>query len=96
LSYENKLKNMSNEALHLECVTFVDAVTGDDNNRKLSNPEEKDQANKIMIASIKRMDNDSNSIELLRSCTVTLQNIIKDSSEKYSDIPKQILKWKPK
>jgi predicted ATP-dependent serine protease len=96
LTYEKKLKKMSIEGLHLECVTFNDVITSNSNNGKLSTPEETDQANSLLIESIKRMENDSNSIELLRTCTATLQNIIKDSSDKYSDIPKQILKWKPK
>lgn len=86
---------MSNEGLHLECVTFNDVITNS-NNGRLSTPEEKVQANSLATESIKRMESDSNSIELLRTCTVTLQNIIKDSSDKYSDIPKTILKWEPK
>ncbi len=96
LTYEKKLKDMSIEGLHLECVTFNDVITSNSNNGKLSTPEEKAQANSIAMESIKRMEKDSNSIELLRTCTATLQNIIKDSSDKYSDIPKQILKWEPR
>lgn len=94
MKYEDKLKKMSNEGIHLECVTLIKEIT-DDSNGKLSTPKAKDLANSIMMESIKRMEKDDTSVTLLQSCTTSLQTIIKDSSEKYSDIPKKIIKWEP-
>jgi hypothetical protein len=108
LNYEDKFKNMSNKELHEkcmtlsnkelheECMTFFFEITNRKDKPVLLNAEEKTQANSIAIESIKRMENCTDSIDLLRSCAFALQNLIKESLDKESDIPPWIREWEPR
>ena len=71
-------------------------IKGEKNKSLLLNAEEKTQANSIAIESIKRMENCTDSIDLLRSCAFALQNLIKESLDKESDIPPWIREWEPR
>ena len=95
MNYEDKFKNMSNKELHEKCMTFFFEITNRKDKPVLLNAEEKTQANSIAIESIKRMENCTDSIDLLRSCAFALQNLIKESLDKESDIPPWIREWEP-
>ena len=58
--------------------------------------EEKDKAESLFRKSISRMENSTDSIDLLRSCAFALLNLIKESHDKENDIPSWIRDWKPK
>ena len=87
---------MSNKELHEKCMTFFFEITNRKDKPVLLNAEEKAQANSIAIESIKRMENCTDSIDLLRSCAFALLNLIKESHDKENDIPSWIRDWKPK
>ena len=96
MDYEDETKNMSIKELHGECMTFFFEITNRKDKPVLFNAEEKAQANTIAIESIKRMENCTDSIDLLRSCAFALQNLIKESLDKESDIPPWIREWEPR
>ncbi len=96
LEYENELKNMSHKNLHEECMTFFFDITSRKDKPVLLNAEEKNQAQSLFTESIKRMEKYTDSIELLRSCAIALQNLIKESLDTQSDVPPWIREWKPK
>jgi hypothetical protein len=96
IEYEDKFKSMSNKELHEECMTFFFDITARKDKPVLLNAEEKAHANSIAIESIKRMENCTDSIDLLRSCAFALQNLIKESVDNEGDIPPWIRDWEPK
>ena len=96
LIYINNLKNINDKELHEECMTFFFDITSREDKPVLLTAEEKDKAESLFTESIKRMEKNTNSIELLRSCASALQNLIKESLDKESDKPPWILEWKPK
>ncbi len=96
LDYEDEIKNTGNKELHEECMTFFFDITSRKDKPVLLTAEEKDKAEHLFRKSIKRMENSTDSIELLRSCAFALQNLIKESHDDESDIPSWIRHWKPK
>ena len=96
VDYEDETKNMSIKELHGECMTFFFDITSRKDKPVLLTAEEKDHAESLFRKSIKRMENCTDSIELLLSCAFALQNLIKESHDKEDNIPAWILDWKPK
>ena len=95
VDYEDETKNMSIKELHGECMTFF-FITSRKDKPVLLTAEEKDHAESLFRKSIKRMENCTDSIELLLSCAFALQNLIKESHDKEDNIPAWIRDWKPK
>ncbi len=96
VDYEDELNNMSIKELHEKCMTFFFDITSRKDKPVLLTAEEKDQAESLFRKSIKRMENCTDSIELLLSCAFALQNLIKESHDKENNIPSWIRDWKPK
>ena len=93
---EDEIRNMSNKELHEKCMTFFFEITNRKDKPVLLTAEEKDKAESLFRKSISRMENSTDSIDLLRSCAFALLNLIKESHDKENDIPSWIRDWKPK
>ncbi len=96
MTYEDELRNMSHKVLQKECTDFFQYITNRIDKPEVLSAEEKVKAESLVIESITRMEYDKNSIKLLETCTISVQNLILESYDKKSDIPSRIREWKPK
>ncbi len=93
--YKDKLKNMDDKELHKEAMNFFFDITGRKKKPVILNDEEKIQAESLFIESVNRMEKNTNSIELLRTCAFAIEKLIDEPHEEESDIISWIREWQP-
>ncbi len=96
LDYKDKLKNMSDKELHEEAMNFFFDVTARKKKPVILDDEEKLQAEYIVMESINRMEKNTDSIKLLRTCVFAIKELIDKPHGKESAIISWIRDWQPK
>ena len=96
LNYKDKLKKMSDKELHEEAMTYFFDITGRKKKPVSLNDEEKVQAESLFIESINRMEKNTESIELLRTCAFAIKKLIDEPHDEESNIMSWIRDWQPR
>ncbi len=96
LDYKNELENMSDKELKEEAMTFFFDITERKKKPVILNDEEKVRAESLFIESINRMEKNTDSIELLKTCAFAIKALLDKPHEEESEIISWIRDWKPR